>query len=1433
MSEYLLDYTFRKVYHIADLHIRLHHRHDEYKEVFDRLYDDLSSKVSPNKNDALLVIAGDVLHAYNDLSPELIEVMMRMLQKLTSVLPVIMIAGNHDANLGNMNRTDGLTPFDSMGIYPNLYYLKHTGYYTFGNVTFVVNSLLDKEPWIDGKPDNSTIHIGLYHGALYQAQTPTGYSVDDQSITTSLFENCDMVMLGDIHHYQQVGKQSSTRGAGPIVYSGSLIQQNFGETPWYHGYVEWDVETRTYAHIEVPNDYGYCTFVIEDGKLPSVCEFCKKHPDMRAKHCLKTLYIPPKPRLRIGTVRTQPSEYEELVNELRKSYDIQSIVRLPMAQNANIKNSTHTHASAQITDMKFQKELITKYLERYKEITAKDIHHILQINEQFNASLEADKTLALGSEWTPLYLEWSNLFCYGENNWINFSDWQGWVGFIQPNRIGKTSIWDIILFCLFDTTTRGKVSKIQRTGSTFYEYRFRFRWNNATYEVSQRGGNKKRPKALHMIHSDGNRIAEDKCRDRLKFMFGDIRSLLSTTFRLQKTPDTYFLNKTEKDRKRFISNLLNLDLLNKLFDLGKKAHRNYTNELKALESEFKHCISATGFDDVDQLVKELKHMATTLDDHHAKEKGLAKELKALVDRLDSLAPRLPIAIAPDRWESIRQAHDHLERQIQRSSYDETAFPEEERDATRTREQEARIQVSELQDQLVHKTSLLRPEEPKADRTKILARQAEIQQELDALIQQKDALLSNKSMDVDVVKTFCAWYDDMENRKATLQHELEDKKRSIHDILASSELPAMDQLIDNDEYLTVLEQVEQWERDRDNSWTEQSDTWTRYESAQQMDISKIQDKMQDNHIVIESCRSRGVDKTAADKCTQDRVDHETSIRTMELEFRKLERSIAQVTPGTANLRTWYYDSFQELETVKKQVDTAKTMEQMSFDDQCGCCKSNMKLCADNSYVQHLTTFNTIKERIEDECIDYLSADWENALPTIETWESHVADKKDVERKLDDERRTVSRLAEDEKVVLLDQTKMKRCEEENTALNKTLSSLTTDFDERKLEWERTKEGDTFRSHTRQRVLLKKLCQNAQRVVDGRRKIDQDCDQHPRWKERHALLDQRAALSACQQVDALSAKIDLKRRDLGDSDKQLQNIVVCENNATIRHDISALKKDKVAVDADIRQINDWFKSCAQHDRARLDFVALTKDLEHARQELQQIRVSKDNQLKNRELEQHEASLRVKHAEQQEQMNRTKEGILQTTVRYESIEKIVQRLKDLQLSNLDMKDKERCMKYYKLAMDEDGVRQSIIERTLDTLVYQTNYLLSGIVDFHLNFEMAQDNLNIYIVDKEKRDVSLASGFEGFVIDLALRVGFQSICHGSLSNMCIIDEGWSSISSGNMESVRQVLDVVATRFQWIAMVTHVDSLKTYVNKEVVISQTDHVSCLQHGNRMR
>ena len=74
------------VVHIADIHIRLTKRHDEYVSIFQKFYDSLDKlrKVT----DAVLVVAGDVFHNKSDLSPECVKIASDFLKNCADRIPL-------------------------------------------------------------------------------------------------------------------------------------------------------------------------------------------------------------------------------------------------------------------------------------------------------------------------------------------------------------------------------------------------------------------------------------------------------------------------------------------------------------------------------------------------------------------------------------------------------------------------------------------------------------------------------------------------------------------------------------------------------------------------------------------------------------------------------------------------------------------------------------------------------------------------------------------------------------------------------------------------------------------------------------------------------------------------------------------------------------------------------------------------------------------------------------------------------------------------------------------------------------------------------------------------------------------------------------------------------------------------------------------------
>jgi DNA repair exonuclease SbcCD nuclease subunit len=203
----------KKIIHIADVHIRLTKRHDEYIEIFNKFYASLKKL----KKDSILFIGGDLFHSKTDLSPECIDIGSTFLKNCADILPTILIAGNHDALLSNKTRLDSITPIVNNLNHSNLFYLKYSGLYKFENILFNNYSVFDdvdsyvKAGDIDQNDLIGIDHtIALFHGPLNGAITDVGYKINNRILSYKLFDGHDIVLLGDIHKFQQVETQTLT-----------------------------------------------------------------------------------------------------------------------------------------------------------------------------------------------------------------------------------------------------------------------------------------------------------------------------------------------------------------------------------------------------------------------------------------------------------------------------------------------------------------------------------------------------------------------------------------------------------------------------------------------------------------------------------------------------------------------------------------------------------------------------------------------------------------------------------------------------------------------------------------------------------------------------------------------------------------------------------------------------------------------------------------------------------------------------------------------------------------------------------------------------------------------------------------------------------------------------------------------------------------------
>ena len=562
--------TLEELEHVSDIHIRLFKRHEEYRASFAAFYEKLRQNKVKNR---AIVVAGDILHAKTDMSPEMVELASEFLRNLADIAPTLVIAGNHDLNLSNMNRLDSLTPIIKNLNHPNLHYLKHSDVYQIADVDIAVFSILDeREQWPSVHDCRKKVKkVALYHGPVHGAQTDIKYVITNRHVDNSTFDGFDMVLLGDIHKYQVL--QERSEGKPVIVYSSSLIQQNHGELVHGHGWCTWNLADCTHVFKELVNEYGYYTLELQDGKISFPTD------------------MPKNVRLRLFTGNADTTLIKKTTAALRKRYNI---IELSINKNrynqSGQTNRKGNHITTDVTNVNNQNTLIQDWIERnHQSVDDELMKKIIEVNNKLNAQISHEDH-SRNIHWRPLHFTFSNMFSYGENNEINFQDMYGIHGIFAQNASGKSSSMDALIFCLYDKTPRAfRGDHIMNNRKDSFECELKFEINQETYFIRRTGTRKKTGDVKVDVsfwkeNPDGTHLSlngEDR-RDtnaNIRSYVGSYEDFVLTTLSSQ-TANALFIDKSHSERKDLLIQFMGLNIFDKLFDSANEESKELTGALK-------------------------------------------------------------------------------------------------------------------------------------------------------------------------------------------------------------------------------------------------------------------------------------------------------------------------------------------------------------------------------------------------------------------------------------------------------------------------------------------------------------------------------------------------------------------------------------------------------------------------------------------------------------------------------------------------------------------------------------------------------------------------------------------------------------------------------------------------------------------------------------
>jgi len=664
---------YHNIIHISDIHIRSgdsnKSRYDEYITVFNNLFDSLSQQEAIIQKTAVIVITGDIFHDKNKIGPSGIKIAVNLLQQVASLAPVFLIRGNHDYRQDFPNEHDMISALMSYDI-PNVTYLDETGIHNFSNLSFglttVQETLLfgstsgissELPPFpIPSSSDNYKIALfhGTISGSLLQngsTSTPHGYPID-------WFQGYDAILLGDIH-LQQIKRATLTDNIScnipntticssysyskeqiPWGYSGSLIQQDFGEPIKGHGYIIWNLKNKLINIYHVKNKYGMIKLHYT-GNINNIIVENKQYIKPITTHAnldiIKTSWFPDMLNIRVIGDNIS-SETLDKISDKIKSYGKQilsitkkNISKLTPTNNESVVNKDNDinninslDSLIQFIDNKLQKDRKVLTSNKWREWLKNPntlMYNKSTIPEQIRSKLnrktdnlnksiidftnEFDKIQSqqqITGTLTLNKLEWSWLLNYKSGNSFDFNKNNGCISVINAkNGNGKSNFLEIICIAIFgegfpsrhNSNYSSNIICNKKPSGVMASTQITFTLNKDLYIIKRALRNaatkrkidfetvilyKVNSNSKDIIHQGNNAVSA-----WISSNIGEVSSYLMSTM-LTQNADSDFFSLEHLKQKELLDTILSLTHINSLKTLLKDASAYYKLCIDLFES---------------------------------------------------------------------------------------------------------------------------------------------------------------------------------------------------------------------------------------------------------------------------------------------------------------------------------------------------------------------------------------------------------------------------------------------------------------------------------------------------------------------------------------------------------------------------------------------------------------------------------------------------------------------------------------------------------------------------------------------------------------------------------------------------------------------------------------------------------------------------------
>jgi exonuclease SbcC len=146
-----------------------------------------------------------------------------------------------------------------------------------------------------------------------------------------------------------------------------------------------------------------------------------------------------------------------------------------------------------------------------------------------------------------------------------------------------------------------------------------------------------------------------------------------------------------------------------------------------------------------------------------------------------------------------------------------------------------------------------------------------------------------------------------------------------------------------------------------------------------------------------------------------------------------------------------------------------------------------------------------------------------------------------------------------------------------------------------------------------------------------------------------------------------------------------------------------------------------------------------------------------------------------------------------------------------------------YQSCMHSSGISYEIIKSKLPIINDEIAKIMSNIVEFSIYLENDDDKLDIMIKHPkyDARPLEMGSGAEKTLASTAIRLALLNVTTLPKGDIFILDEPGTALDQENLDGFIKILELIKTYFKTVIMISHLDSLKDCVDKQIIIDKID------------